>query len=104
MIQFADAAMSNNGGNLYQTGIMIAVALLFFYFILWRPEQKRRKAMEERRNSMSKGDKVTAMGIIGTIVEMSEETVTVETAGSTRIEMLKPAVTEVHKETAKASS
>lgn len=30
--------------SLWQTFIMIGVALAFFYLILWRPEQKRRKA------------------------------------------------------------
>ena len=30
--------------SMYQTFILLALALAFFYFILWRPEQKRRKA------------------------------------------------------------
>jgi len=29
--------------------IMIGIAMVFFYFILWRPEQKRRKLMEQQR-------------------------------------------------------
>ncbi|MDN3504014.1 MAG: preprotein translocase subunit YajC [Rhabdochlamydiaceae bacterium] len=82
-------------GNFTQTIIMVVVALLFFYFILWRPEQKRRKTLEARRNSLQNGDKVTAMGIVGKIVKMTENTVTISTGAGTEIEMLKQAVTEV---------
>ena len=99
----ADAAAGGQQ-NLAQTGIMILVAILFFYFILWRPEQKRRKALEAKRNSIKKGDKVTAMGIVGTIVKMTDQTVTLMTAGETKIEVLKPAITEVHAEVAPSAS
>ena len=93
----ADAAPAGQQ-NLAQTGIMVLVALLFFYFILWRPEQKRRKAIEAKRNALKKGDRVTAMGIVGTIVKLSDTTVVISTAGETKIEVLKPAITEVHAE------
>ena len=40
---FAQEGKPAKGGNYMQTLIMLAVALVFFYFILLRPEQKRRK-------------------------------------------------------------
>jgi preprotein translocase subunit YajC len=85
-------------GGFTQTLIMIGIAILFFYFILWRPEQKRRKAMESQRNSMKKGDKITAMGIIGTLVKVSPEspTVIVKMYDGSKIELLKAAISEVH--------
>jgi preprotein translocase subunit YajC len=83
------------GGSMMQTLIMIAVALVFFYFILWRPEQKRRKQMEKVRSSMKKGDRVTAMGIIGTVVKVQENTVVVGLYDGAKMEILKAAITDV---------
>ena len=82
-------------GSFYQTLIMIGIAIVFFYFILWRPEQKRRKAMEQKRGSMKKGDRVTAMGIVGTIDRVKEQTVIVKMVDGAKIEFLKAAITEV---------
>lgn len=78
-----------------QTFIMIAIALIFFYLILWRPEQKRRKAMEEQRSALKKGDRVTAMGIVGTIVRIDEHTVILKMYDGSKIEMLKAAISDV---------
>lgn len=94
---FADdaAAPAAGGQNMSQTFIMIAVALVFFYFILWRPEQKRRKAMEQQRGSMKKGDRVTAMGIVGTVSRIQETTVILRMVDGAKIEVLKNAITDV---------
>ncbi|MBA3957356.1 MAG: preprotein translocase subunit YajC [Parachlamydiaceae bacterium] len=78
-----------------QTLIMIGMALVFFYLILWRPEQKRRKVMEEQRGSMKKGDRVTAMGIVGTVDKIQEHTVIVRMVDGSKIEFLKAAISEV---------
>lgn len=84
-----------NSGSFWQTLIMIAIAIVFFYFILWRPEQKRRKAMDQKRSSMKKGDKVTAMGIVGTIERVKDQTVIVKMVDNSKIEFVKAAITEV---------
>lgn len=81
--------------GMYQTLIMIAIAMTFFYFILWRPEQKRRKALESQRDSLKKGDRVTAMGIIGTVLKIQEQTVILKMYDGSKIEVLKGAVTDV---------
>ena len=93
---FADGeAAPAQGGSLVQTLIMIAVALVFFYFILWRPEQKRRKQMEQVRSSLKKGDRVTAMGIIATVVKVQESTVIVSLYDGAKMEILKASITDV---------
>ncbi len=89
-----DAAPAPQGG-MYQTIIMIGVALVFFYFILWRPEQKRRKTAEKMRSALKKGDRVTAMAIIGTIDRMTDDTVVLKMVDGSKIEMLKAAITDV---------
>ena len=78
-----------------QTIVMIAIALLFFYFILWRPENKRRKELETKRDSMRKGDKVTVMGIIGHVTQVKEHTVIIRLVDGAKMEVMKPAVTDV---------
>jgi len=83
------------GGGMTQTLIMIGIAMVFFYFILWRPEQKRRKAAQALRSSLKKGDRVTAMGIIGTIDRLTDDTVVLKMVDGSKIEMVKAAITEV---------
>jgi preprotein translocase subunit YajC len=77
------------------TFLMLGIAIVFFYFILWRPEQKRRKMAEQRRNSLTKGDKVTAMGIIGIISSVKEDTVIIKMHDGAKLEFLKAAITDV---------
>lgn len=81
--------------GMWQPLIMIGIGVVFFYFILWRPEQKRRKALEEQRSNLKKGDKVTAMGIIGHVVRDSGETVILKMYDGAKIEVLKGAITDV---------
>lgn len=90
-----DAMPANPGGGITQTLIMIGIALVFFYFILWRPEQKRRKAAEQMRGSLKKGDRVTAMGIIGKVDRIQEQTVVLKMIDGAKIEILKAAITDV---------
>lgn len=88
-------ALSPRDQGMYQTLIMIAIALLFFYFILWRPEQKRRKIIEQQRSSLKKGDRVTAVGIIGTVLRVQEQTVILKMYDGAKIEVVKGAITDV---------
>jgi preprotein translocase subunit YajC len=98
---FADGAAAPQGG-ISQTFIMIGVALMFFYYILWRPEQKRRKAMEQQRGSLKAGDRVTAMGIIGTVAKVQETTVILKMVDGAKIEVLKAAITDVQPSTSES--
>jgi preprotein translocase subunit YajC len=89
------AEPARQGGNMIQTIIMIGVAVVFFYFILWRPEQKRRKQMEQVRSSMKKGDRVTAMGLVGTVVKVQDTSVILSMYEGAKVEVLKAAITDV---------
>ena len=92
---FAQDEVANPSGGISQLLIMLGIAVVFFYFILYRPEQKRRKKMNEIRNSMKKGDKITAMGIIGTVHKVEENTVILQIYEGGKIEILKAAITDV---------
>lgn len=90
-----EPAAPGRESNLMQTVIMILIAVVFFYFILWRPEQKRRKALEKQRTSMKKGDRITAMGIVGTLDKVQESTIILKMVDGAKIEVLKAAITDV---------
>jgi len=96
------ASMGRDQG-MWQTVTMIGIAVIFFYFILWRPEQKRRKALDEQRNAMKKGDRVTAMGILGTVYQIKDQTVILTMCDGSKIEVLKGAINDVAPETETAS-
>ena len=76
------------------TVIMMVLMVAIFYFMLIRPENKRKKEAEQMRASLKKGDKiVTIGGITGVIVDVKENRFVMETgADQVRIELEKWAV------------
>ena len=68
--------------------------ILIFYFLLIRPENKRKKEAEALRSALKKGDKVTTIGgIVGTVVDVKEDKIVLETgADQVRIEFAKWAI------------
>lgn len=64
----------------YQTMLLLAVMFAVFYFFMIRPENKKKKQIEQMRNALSVGDEITTIGAItGKIVQVTEDTVTFET-------------------------
>lgn len=94
-IFLADAVAPQKGQNMWQMIIILAIFLLFFYFMLWRPEQKRRKKMQDLRSSLKKGDKVVAMGIVGTIDKIKDKTTVLTMVDGSKIEILTSAISEI---------
>lgn len=92
---FAEGEGAGAQQGFTQTILMFAIAALFFYVILWRPEQKRRKALEQQRESLKKGDRVTAMGIVGVVDKIEEHTVILKMVDGNRIEVVSAAITDV---------
>ena len=91
----ADAATTPTGNvSIFPSLIMIVVMVAVFYFILIRPETKRKKKAEEMRNSLKVGDDITTIGgITGTICAVKDKTIVIETgADRVRIELAKWAV------------
>ncbi|MBQ8910889.1 MAG: preprotein translocase subunit YajC [Oscillospiraceae bacterium] len=86
--------------------IMLVAMIAIFYFLMIRPENKRKKEAEEMRNSLSNGDSITTIGgIVGTVVDVKEDKFVIETsADRVRIEFCKWALStnETASERAKA--
>ena len=81
-------------GGMGSTVIMLVMMLGVFYFMLIRPENKRKKEAEAMRSSVKKGDKITTIGgIVGTVVDVKENNIVIETsADQVRMELAKWAV------------
>ncbi len=75
----------------YSSILMIVVMIALFYFMLIRPENKRKKQAEEMRNSIRKGEKITTIGgMVGKVVQVNDTTVVFETSEDrVRIEIAK---------------
>ena len=73
---------------------MIVVMIAVMYFMLIRPENKKKKAAEEMRSSLKVGDTITTIGgIVGTICAVKDQTIVMETgADRVRIEFTKWAI------------
>ena len=71
--------------------LMLVVMVAIFYFMLIRPENKRKKEAEAQRNALKVGDKiVTIGGIVGYVVDIKEDRFVVETSSDrVRIELAK---------------
>ncbi len=68
-------------GNPIMAFLPLVVIFLIFYFLLIRPQQKKQKQHQEFLQSLKKGDEViTSGGVIGRIVSLSENIVSLEVA------------------------
>ena len=76
------------------TLIMLVLMIAIFYFMLIRPENKRKKEAEQMRSAVKKGDKITTIGgIVGTVVDVKESRIVIETsADRVRVEFAKFAI------------
>ena len=76
--------LTGTGGGTGGSVSMILMLLLFFvlmWFFMIRPEKKKQKKIEAMRNALSVGDEiVTIGGVMGTIVHITEDDITIETS------------------------
>ena len=107
MVNFLTAGM-DAGAGMGSTMLMLVIMIGVFYFMLIRPENKRKKEAEQMRSSVKKGDKITTIGgIVGTVVDVKENNIVIETsADQVRIELAKWAIStkETAAEAAKAEA
>ena len=78
-------------GGLLSMLPMLLIMVGVFYFMLIRPENKRKKEAEQMRSSVKTGDQGTTIGgIVGTVVDVKSEKFVLETgADQVRIEFAK---------------
>ena len=81
--------------------ISLLLIIAVFYFFMIRPENKKKKQMAEMRANLKVGDEITTIGgVIGTICQLKEDTIVLETgADRVRIEFTKWAISTVGAQT-----
>lgn len=79
---------------------LVLIVLLFavMYFMMIRPQQKRRREAMEMQNSLGFGDKiVTIGGLHATVVSVQDDVVVVEIADGVHVTFARPAIAKVVK-------
>ena len=72
--------------------IFLAIGLIF-YFIVFLPNKKRQKALQEMLNNLKNGDKViTSGGIFGVVAGMKDDRIQLKIADQVKIEISKSAI------------
>jgi preprotein translocase subunit YajC len=76
--------------------IMMAVFVVIFYFLLILPQQKKQKEHQAMLSKITAGDEVvTAGGILGKVIEVGDNFLTIEIAENVRIKVQRFQVTSL---------
>ena len=97
-LMFAMAAPQGDGqqgGGPQWIGCLMPIAFLgIFYALLIRPQQKQQKEHEKLVSELKSGDRVVAAGMVGTIITVKDDSVTLRT-GESKIEVVRTSVERV---------
>jgi preprotein translocase subunit YajC len=73
--------------------IMLVAIFAIFYFLMIRPESKRRKERQRMIDSLKRGDKiVTIGGLYGEIQDVHDDRVVIRIAENLKVEVAKTAI------------
>lgn len=68
------------------TVVMLAAFIGIFYFLLIRPQRQQQKRHDEMVQSLKRGDEVSTVGgIVGQIVHIKDNRLTIKTGEDTRL-------------------
>lgn len=74
----------------------IALMVLIFYFLLYRPQKKAREERDAMLSSLKVGNRVITLGgIYGTITALTEEVVTLKIADKVEIQVARGSINGV---------
>jgi preprotein translocase subunit YajC len=104
---FAENAYAQAGeSSAFSLVNLMPILLIFviFYFLLFRPQQKKEKARQSMLGSLKRGDKiVTSGGLVGTIHRIGDKELILEIAEGVRINVMRSAVADVYSKTPELS-
>ena len=85
-IPFGLLMAPRDGGGAMALFVQLGLIFMIFYWLLIRPQKKERERHKAMIGALKKGDEiVTAGGIIGTILHLEGDRITVKTSESTRL-------------------
>ena len=93
---YAQAAGATSQTDTLLTFLPMVAIFVVFYFLLIRPQQKKQKESRAMLDALEKGNEVvTAGGILGRIVKLDEQYVTVEVAPNTQMVVQRAAISQL---------
>ena len=97
LIENAHAAAPAAGGSDPLSGMLFFIGMLaLMYFLLIRPQQKRAKEHKKMVEAIGKGDEVvTNGGMLGKIIEIGEQYISLEIANNTEVKLQRSAIATV---------
>lgn len=79
-------APGEGGSPMMVLMVQLGLIFLIFYWLLIRPQRKERERHDQMVAALRKGDEiVTAGGIVGTILRVEEDRLTIKTDKDTRL-------------------
>ena len=85
--------LAQTGGSNLTFLLSLVLMVAIFYFLLIRPQQRRARQQRSLVESLDVGDEVVTIGgLFGRIMELDDETVTIDSGAGTRLRYLKQAV------------
>jgi preprotein translocase subunit YajC len=89
----APAAGAADVGFLGSPFVLMIGMFVAMYFLMIRPQMKRAKEAKAMLDALQKGDEVVTLGgLVGKIVELSDQYATIEIAPETKVIVQRPAV------------
>lgn len=90
----ADGA--GGSGSIVPTLVTFGLVFVIFYFLIIRPQNKKKKEAESMLKSLKKGDRVVTIGgIHGTIQSIKDDTVVLKIDGNTKLTFSRSAISSV---------
>jgi preprotein translocase subunit YajC len=92
----AQAAGAGGGQGIMSALMLPLVLLVVFYFLLIRPQNKRAKEQREMLSKIAEGDEIaTTGGILGKVVSVGDQFLTLEVANGVNIKVQKHQVAQL---------
>ena len=94
MHHFLESTGTSSTGGMGSMILMLVLMFGVLYFLMIRPENKKKKAAEQMRNAVKVGDEITTIGgIEGVVCSVRDEKIVIETsADRVRVEFAKWAI------------
>ena len=86
-------AAGQNGGSPFSSVIMVVAIGLILWLFMIRPQQKRQKELQQKRDALGTNDRiVTSGGLYGVIKDVKQTELVVEIADGVRVRVDKGSV------------
>ena len=91
-LQAEQSSPLSNGSGDYTIYFLVAIFVIFYFFMI-RPQNKKRKELNQMRENLKKGDSViTIGGIHGKIADVKDDTVVLSIDGNTKMKVDKSSI------------